>query len=428
VSQPAVIIQNLSKRFRAYDFDRPTSLKEAVLSGLRRIGAKKTFWALDGVNLCVEKGVALGIVGRNGAGKSTLLRLAGGVGKPDSGHITVNGRLGALLDLTAGFHPDLTGRENAFITGVVCGLTRRQVAERLEEIVAFAELEKFIDNPIRTYSTGMQMRLGFSIIIHTEPEVLLVDEVLAVGDLAFQKKCLDRIQALKQEGCTILLVSHDAGQTKQICDRVLWLRGGRVAALGPAEEVLNDYVNELADETKRRTPGMSSIVGTQSEPQKNRFGSQEVEIVGVELSGPGGVRAEFHSGEPLSICIRYCAHKDVPAPIFSVSVSREDGFVCFDTNTAAQGIELPPISGRGEIVLHLQRLDLAGGKYFVDVGVFEHEWAFGYDYHWHVYPLTIQSPRIEVGFLNPPHVWELGARERNDFSQTAKSATRTREG
>lgn len=412
MSQPAIIVENVSKRFRAYDSNRPTSLKEAVLQGMRRLRTKKVFWALDGVNLIVEKGVALGIVGRNGAGKSTLLRLIGGVGKTDSGHITVNGRLGALLDLTAGFHPDLTGRENVFITGVICGLTRRQVAERFDEIVKFAELQQFIDSPVRTYSTGMQMRLGFSIIIHTEPEVLLVDEVLAVGDLAFQKKCMDRIRALKEKGCTLLLVSHDTEQTRNICDRLLWLRGGRTVALGPTEEVLNSYVNDLANETRRRTPDAANVsstrFGTTLQPQTNRFGSQEVQIEGVEIFGRAGISTtETVSGESVSVRIRYFAHKPLPGPIFSVSVSRDDGLICFDTNTAAQGIQLPPISGHGEIVLHLQRLDLAGSKYFVDVGIFEHNWSFGYDYHWHVYPLTIQSPRVEVGFLNPPHVWEL---------------------
>ena len=423
MSQPAIIVENVSKRFRAYDSNRPTSFKEAVLQGMRRIGTKKAFWALDGVSFVVEKGIALGIVGRNGAGKSTLLRLIGGVGKTDSGHINVNGRLGALLDLTAGFHPDLTGRENVFITGIICGLTRKQVAERFDEIIAFAELERFIDSPVRTYSTGMQMRLGFSIIIHTDPEVLLVDEVLAVGDLAFQKKCMDRIRALKEKGCTLILVSHDTEQTRQICDRLLWLRGGRIVALGPPEEILNGYVNELADETRRRTPGSakgtSTQFGTMLQPQTNRFGSQEVQIEAVEIFGSAGRSTdEIASGESVSVRIRYLAHKPVPGPIFSVTLSRQDGLICFDTNTAAQGIQLPPIAGRGEIVLHLQRVDLAGGKYFVDVGIFEHQWAFGYDYHWHVYPMSIQSPRVDVGFLHPPHVWELA--RPNESAQTNK--------
>jgi lipopolysaccharide transport system ATP-binding protein len=258
----------------------------------------------------------------------------------------------------------------------------------------------------------MQMRLGFSIIIHTEPEVLLVDEVLAVGDLAFQKKCMDRICTLKEKGCTLLLVSHDTEQTRKICDRLLWLRSGRIVALGPTEDVLNAYVNDLANETRRRTPDAANVASTQFgttlQPKTNRFGSQEVQIEAVEIFARAGAPThEVASGEPISVKIRYFAHKTFPGPIFSVSLSREDGLICFDTNTAAQGIQLPPISGRGEIVLHLQRIDLAGGRYFVDVGIFEHQWAFGYDYHWHVYPLTIEAPRVDVGFLNPPHVWEL---------------------
>src|SRR5436189_5668487 len=201
----------------------------------------------------------------------------------------------------------------------------------------------------------MQMRLGFSIIIHTEPEVLLVDEVLAVGYLAFQKKCMDRIRALKEKGCTLLLVSHDTEQTRAICDRLLWLRGGRIVALGPTEEVLSGYVNELANETRRRTPDAANVsstrFGTTLHPQTNRFGSQEVQIEAVEIFGRSGTStSEVASGEPVSVRIRYFAHKPVLGPVFSVSLIRDDGLICFDTNTAAQGVDLPPIESRREIV------------------------------------------------------------------------------
>jgi lipopolysaccharide transport system ATP-binding protein len=197
------------------------------------------------VSFQVARGRTLGIVGRNGAGKSTLLRLLGRVGAPDAGRLHVEGRIGALLDLGAGFHPDLTGRENLFVAGVVGGLERRELVARLDAIVAFAELEEFIDSPLRTYSTGMQMRLAFSVAVHIEPDVLLVDEVLAVGDAAFQHKCLERIRRFQRDGCTIVIVSHDTAMIRDLAEEALWLRSGRMAAYGPAGRIVEQYLGDI---------------------------------------------------------------------------------------------------------------------------------------------------------------------------------------
>ncbi len=196
----AIAVQGLGRQFRRYHLDRPWTLQEAVQRGLRRMAPAEHFWALREVSFSVAHGHALGVVGPNGAGKSTLLRLLGGVGRPNEGTIEVHGRIGALLELGAGFHPDLTGRENLFINGLISGLTRSEVTTRLDSIVDFAELQDFIDNPLRTYSSGMQMRLAFAVAIHTDPEIFLIDEVLAVGDLSFQRKCLERITQLKRAG------------------------------------------------------------------------------------------------------------------------------------------------------------------------------------------------------------------------------------
>jgi lipopolysaccharide transport system ATP-binding protein len=241
-----IIVSGVGKQFRRYHRDRPWTLQEVFQRGLGRLKPVEYFWALKDVSFAVGAGRMLGIVGRNGAGKSTLLRLIGGVGRPDEGRVTVHGRIDALLDLGAGFHPDLTGRENVFISGVINGLTRREVAQRLDSIVAFSELEDFIDSPLHTYSTGMQMRLAFAVATHTHPEILLIDEVLAVGDLAFQRKCLDRIAEFKAEGCTIVLVSHDAGLVADLCDDALWLCAGRTTAYGAAAEVVARYVDETS--------------------------------------------------------------------------------------------------------------------------------------------------------------------------------------
>jgi lipopolysaccharide transport system ATP-binding protein len=238
----AIVVEKLGKRFRRYHADTPGTLHESLTRGFKKFLPAERFWGLRDVSLRVPRGRTLGLIGRNGAGKSTLLRLIGGVGRADEGHIEVHGRLGALLHLGAGFHGDLTGRENTFINGVIGGLTRGEVAGRFDSIVSFAELEDFIDSPLRTYSSGMQMRLAFSIAIHSTPDILLIDEVLAVGDIAFQRKCLDRIAELKDKGCTIILVSHDVTMVQQFCDDALWLQNGGTAAQGDSETVIQRYL------------------------------------------------------------------------------------------------------------------------------------------------------------------------------------------
>lgn len=240
----SIVVQGLGKQFRRYHHDRPSTLQEVFQRGARRIKAVERFWALRKVSFTVAPGRMVGVIGRNGAGKSTLLRLIGGIGRPDEGRVTVHGRLDALLGLGAGFHHDLTGRENVYISAVVNGLTRREVAREFDSIVAFAELEEFIDFPLRTYSTGMHMRLAFAVATHTHPQVLLIDEVLVVGDVAFQRKCFDRINQFKTEGCTIVVVSHDTGLITKTCDEALWLHAGRLMAHGPANEVVDQYLAE----------------------------------------------------------------------------------------------------------------------------------------------------------------------------------------
>ncbi len=250
----AIVVEDLGKQFCRYHLDRPMTVIEALVRGLSRMRPVERFWALHGVSFNIVPGRTVGVVGSNGAGKSTLLRLIGGVGRPDRGSVRVHGRIGALLELGAGFHPDLTGRENTFVNGVIAGLTRRQITQRFDAIVAFAELEESIDNPLRTYSSGMQMRLGFAIATQTAPEVLLIDEVLAVGDLAFQRKCLQWIAQFKAQGNTIFLVSHDTTLVCELCDEAIWLHGGRTVAHGEPDVVVGQYVAEMQAETRRRTP------------------------------------------------------------------------------------------------------------------------------------------------------------------------------
>jgi homopolymeric O-antigen transport system ATP-binding protein len=252
--KPAITVTNLSKSFRRYSPHRPATIQEALARGIRRLQAVEQFWGLRDVSFQVSRAETVGLLGANGSSKSTLLRLIGGVGRPDGGSVEVNGRIGALLNLSAGFHPDLTGRENAILAGVLSGLTRRQALDRFDSMVSFAEVEKFIDNPVRTYSTGMQMRLAFAAAVHADPEILLIDEVLSVGDLAFQRKCLDRIARFKANGCSILIVSHDVAAIQNLCDEALWLSSGRLMAQGPPAEVVAQYIAHMAQPAPQYQP------------------------------------------------------------------------------------------------------------------------------------------------------------------------------
>lgn len=402
----AIVVKGLGKRFNRYSADRPYTIMAAALSGWRQMKPQARFWALRDINFTVSPGEMLGILGKNGAGKSTLLQLIGGIGHAQEGTIEVNGRIGGLLDLGAGFHLDLTGRENVFVGAVVAGLTRREAARRFDDIVEFAELQQFIDSPMRTYSTGMQMRLAFSVAVHTDPEVLLVDEHLSVGDVAFQTKCLNRIMEFKTQGCAIVLISHNAAQIHKLCDRALWLKSGEVLAYGAPEVVVGQYLSEMRSGTEKRTPMRPPEVtstGSQLRLNENRFGSLEVEITDVKVLPD----EEINSGDAITVEIHYSVPKPISAAIFGVIISREDGQSCFETNTNQMGRLLPLAEGKGKIRLHVDRLDLGNGQYYVNAGVYEKSWAYAYDYHWHVYPLYVRSTVSQKTILCPPYRWEL---------------------
>jgi len=401
---PAILVEGVSKSFRRYDSNRPHTLQEAVLRGFRDLRARETFWALRDVSLQVEPGEMLGVIGRNGAGKTSLLRLVGGIGRPDSGTISVAGRLGALIELGAGYHPELTGRENVFMNGVISGLNRREVSAVLDEIIAFSELEEFIDSPLRTYSSGMQLRLAFAVAVHVRPEVLLVDEVLAVGDLGFQQKCLERIQQLRENGAAILFVTHDLEQAQRACDRLVWLNRGRVAASGSPADVVDSYRTAMQRATRQKTPHGAPAQNANGllTLNENRFGTLEVEISGVRLLDPiGGPVTVLAAGSGLNVRMDWKVARPVGEVIFSVGIHRADGALVSE-------VYAPPgsLSGEsGQIQVAFDRLDLAPGAYFVDVGVYPSDWSASYDYHWQVYPLTVENAAEGKGPLRPPHQW-----------------------
>ena len=241
-----IIVENLGKRYSRRNSHRPRTIHEALTCGLRGLRSKEQFWALRELSFRVRRGSMLGVIGRNGAGKSTLLRMLGAIEIPDEGSIKTSGRVGALLTLGAGFHPDLTGRENVIVSGVVHGLTRSEVQKRFDAIVEFSEIKNFIDDPVRIYSSGMQMRLRFAVAIHMEPEVLLIDEVLSVGDASFERKCRDRIDRFRAAGCTVVLISHGLDQVREMCDEAIWLDAGRLEGHGPPNLVIEQYLLETS--------------------------------------------------------------------------------------------------------------------------------------------------------------------------------------
>jgi len=403
----ALCVQNVSKRFRHVDQNRPRTLQETLLRGWRALRARKTFLALYDVSLTLNGGRMLGIIGANGAGKSTLLRLIGGIGKPDTGSIQTNGRIHAIFDLGASFHPDLTGRENVYVAGVIAGLTRREIHHHFDAIVDFAELAEFIDSPLRTYSAGMTVRLAFAIAVHTEPDILLIDEVLAVGDRAFQRKCLDRIQQFKRNGCAIVLVSHDMATVQSMCDEAIWLRQGQIVAQGPADAVVQQYTTRMDTLTKLQTPAPETTNATHAttslELHRNRFGSQEMTITAVELlDSAGQAVSEIESGDAVTVRITYTRRHATASLIVGVTIARSDQYICYETHSQ------PPDQNQqaSTVTLHLARLDLSPGLYYFDVGLYESNWEYAYDYHWHAYPLTVRSATTDTkGILHPPHQW-----------------------
>jgi len=404
----AIQLRDVGKRYGRSGVDRPKSLKETALRGFKT-GRKERFWAVQGVSLDVERGKTVGIIGANGAGKSTLLRLISGVERPDQGTVQVDGRIGALLELGASFHAELTGIENIMLSAVVAGLTRREARARLPEIVEFAQLESFIESPLRTYSTGMVMRLAFSIASHVEPDVLVVDEALSVGDLSFQQRCIDRMYEFRSAGVTIVFVSHDPGRIRELCDEVVWLRGGHVAAAGPPMEVTARYVQSQAEAarqlTPRDVPDAYTPGGVKLEAHRNRFGSLEATIGEVHIRNAWNEPcSEIASGGS----IRLEMEVDIPRPaapaLASATVRRVDDLICLDTYT-----EVASQPDDGRIRLDIERLDLAAGEYVFDVGLYNGDWTRTYDYHFGAYPFRVTGRAAGAGMMAPPMSWRVDA-------------------
>jgi lipopolysaccharide transport system ATP-binding protein len=434
----AIEVRHVSKVYRRYGRRRQfATLKSAILSGsfVSDLRADETFEALNDVSFDVAAGRTYGIIGRNGSGKSTMLKLVAGITRPTSGTVTVNGRISALIELGAGFHPEISGRENVFINGIMLGLTKREISRRFDEIVEFAELEDFIDAPVKTYSSGMYMRLGFAVAIHVDPDVLLVDEVLAVGDEGFTHKCLDKFSDFRRRGKTVLLVTHSLGLVERFCDEALWLDGGKVRTTGDPRRVVGAYVTavekgeeaQLAAEDARARdavaqPGADSAAGKPDDPVEvatdatphdmflasaGRWGSREVEIADVTLIGDAGEAGHiFHSGSKLTVRLSVRAREPITDFVFGFGLFNADGVCCYGTNTDLDELVPQQIAGEGQVDFVVDSLDLTEGTYKIDVAVHKRD-GYPYDYHRLLYTFRVKSRTKDVGIYRPPHRWEF---------------------
>jgi len=386
LSPGAVHVEDVWESYRIYS-DNPTGLKDRLVG--RRTKVANEFWALQDVSFDLEAGNTLALIGANGSGKSTLLKCLAQILVPTKGVVQHGGRLAALLEVGAGFHPDLTGRENVYLNASILGFSRRHVEEVFDEIVAFSELEDFINAPVRTYSTGMYLRLGFAVSIHLNPDVMLIDELLAVGDARFVARCFDRIHSMKRQGVTIILVTHDLDTASTLCDKAMYLDRGVVKHHGSARETVDLYRADVS------SGGGSAIGSWQGGPV---YGTGEVELVNIHLEPTGSTTVP--TGGQIAVCFDALAHQDVEDPVYGVIVRGADGTYLYDTNTMWRAQETGPLAaGERHAIRFELTANLLGGTYVVTVGVSRSDGKVQYDWHTDALTFNVAGPRTAHGYV-----------------------------
>jgi len=407
----AVQVRDVRKYYKKYaDRHKFLTIKSALVNKtlFGDLQAGERFEALRGGSFDLEAGKTLGVIGENGSGKSTLLKILAGISKPTAGEVLTRGRISALIELGAGFHPEISGRENIFINGVILGLTRRQIQEKYHEIVRFAELEEFIDNPVKSYSSGMFMRLGFSIAINVNPEILLIDEVLAVGDASFVPKCLDKINEFRRLGKTIIFVSHDLGTVERICDEVIWIRKGLVEMRGYPKRVVDAYLEYVGKKDQAQTLALHGEEEAQAAREREkRWGSREVEIANLRMFGAaGGEKYIFRPDEPLAVEFDVIAAAPQDDFVFGVGVFNGEGIQVYGSNTLLENFAPRSLAGRGAVRLEIPALGLVNGTYFLDVAAHKRD-GYPFDYHHFQYTFRVASSHRDVGIARIPHRWRF---------------------
>ena len=422
-----IVAENVSKLYKRFAFKRQfQTFKSALLKGdfFKDISPKESFAALKDVSFQVTQGEAVGIIGNNGSGKSTLLKVIAGITKPTYGKVTTRGKISALIELGAGFHPEISGKENIYINGIMLGLSRKEINQKLDDIIKFAELEDFINSPVKTYSSGMFMRLGFSIAVNVNPEILLIDEVLAVGDESFAHKCLDKMMDFRRRKKTIILVTHMLGMVEKFCDRALWLKNGMIHAMGKPKLVTDAYLMDVASEEEIQAqlshykaiatvkteipPTVSTAVSSQEdERQPKRWGDKQVEIINVALlDANDSPKYIYSTGDSIKIAIRIKAHQNVNDFVFGIGIFNSEGLHCYGTNTSIEEFEPAKLSGDAEVECVIPHLHLLEGTYFLDVAVHKLN-GYPYDYHHNLYSFKVRSRIKEAGIAHLPHQWKF---------------------
>jgi ABC-2 type transport system ATP-binding protein len=382
--QPAITVEHLSKRFRLYH-DRNQSLKATVMRGRR--ARYEEFWALRDVSLEIAEGCTYGFIGTNGSGKSTLLKCLARILVPDEGTTSTRGKVSALLELGAGFHPELSGRENVYLNGSILGLSKAELDRRFDDIVSFAGLERFIDTPVKSYSSGMYVRLGFSVAINVDPDILLVDEVLAVGDEEFQSRCNDRFAELRADGRTIVIVSHSLGSVQAMCDEVAWLDDGVLRATGDAADIVDRYLTEVH---QQRGGGLLATTG--------RWGSREIGIDEMEILSDGPPASPIRTGQRVTFRFHYSTREPVRRPVFTMAIHALDGTTITNPNTRDAGLVPEVLAGRGHVDFVVDGFSLLPGTYELS-GLISDEAAL------HFYDHRHRALRFDVESGTPRESW-----------------------
>ncbi|HEX8620141.1 MAG TPA: ABC transporter ATP-binding protein [Thermoanaerobaculia bacterium] len=421
-----IALEHVSKDYRLWGRrSQFATLKSALLKRDLKPAADASVSALKDVSFFVDRGEAFGIIGRNGSGKSTLLKLISGILKPTTGRVTVAGRIAALIELGAGFHPEITGRENIYINGIMLGLSRREIDQRFDKIVEFSGIADFLDQPVKTYSSGMYVRLGFAVAVHVDPDVLLIDEVLSVGDEEFSARCVAKIQEMKYRGVTLLFVTHQLDQVRTLCDRALWLDHGQVEALGDPMRVVDAYLQEVSGVTPAHeqqpaaatddaeqsagdaATATSPAANARSDADEERWGSGEIVIKRVSLTDHAGRElVALGAGTPVTIDIDVEARVPQDDFVFGLGIYHADGTCVYGTNTDVEGYAAEKIEGKARVRFVVQSLDLVAGTYRVDIAVHTRN-GRAFDYRRNVLRVVVGSRVHDIGIYRPQHEWRF---------------------
>ena len=399
----AIEVHDVTKKFRMFN-DRKTNLKE-VVTVRSRSARSEDFFALKGVSLTIPRGKTFGLIGHNGSGKSTLLKLIAGIHRPTTGTVVHHGRISAMLELGAGFHPELSGRDNVYLNGAILGMTRKQVTAAMDAIIEFSGLEEFIDTPVKVYSSGMYVRLGFAIAVNLDPEILIVDEVIAVGDEEFQRRCFDHLHKLRRRGTTIVLVSHSLDLVQTLCDEVAWLDHGELREVGAAGTVIRSYLAQVNENERDRKPGPSD----DEVPQSKREGSHELNVTHIEYVDADGKPITYGiAGQPFAVRIHYEIDKPVDDPVFGIMFYTQNDTYITGEHMRMRDVRMGRVEEGGYVDYGFDELAINPGTYTLSIAVTDWSLTHRFDFWDHAFTLDVRPGIASYynGILHLDGSWE----------------------